>query len=307
MSDRSEGSGVPRTMRGLILFVAFCNLSLIAQVSSSTAHHIFWGASLPPNCNPNTGDVFARTSDHTYWMCTASNTWTQIGSAGGSGTVSAGTAGQVAYYAANGTTVSGESPVPVSQGGTGLVTIGAQQLMLGAGTGPISTTGFTFPTSVTADQSFVSTGSSTVAATSLPNSPNGLSYSTSTHLFSALSAPATQLHSVSFVIDGGGSVISTGDAKVYPTADFACTINRIDISADQSGSATVDVWKAAGAIPTSGNKISASAPLTLSSAQLAQNGLLAGWTLTVSVGDVFGFNVATATTVTRIVGQIWCQ
>lgn len=119
-------------------------------------------------------------------------------------------------------------------------------------------------------------------------------------------APA-QLHSVSFVIDGGGSVIGTGDAKVYITADFACTINRWDVSADQSGSVTVDVWKAAGAIPTSGNKISASAPITLSSAQLAQNGSRSGWTQAVSVGDVFGFNVATVATVTRVVGQIWCQ
>jgi hypothetical protein len=118
---------------------------------------------------------------------------------------------------------------------------------------------------------------------------------------------STQLHSISFVIDGGGSTILTGDAKIYPTSDFACTINRIDISADQSGSITVDVWKAAGAIPTSGNKISASAPLTLSSAQLAQNGSRTGWTTAVSVGDVFGFSVATATTVTRVTGQIWCQ
>jgi hypothetical protein len=120
-------------------------------------------------------------------------------------------------------------------------------------------------------------------------------------------AGISQLHSISFVIDGGGSTILTGDAKVYPTADFTCTINRWDISADQSGSVTVDVWKAAGAIPNSGNKISASAPLTLSTAQLAQNGSLTGWGTSVSSGDVFGFSVATATTVTRVTGQIWCQ
>jgi hypothetical protein len=124
---------------------------------------------------------------------------------------------------------------------------------------------------------------------------------------SCAGAAASQLHSISFVIDGGGSVIALGDAKVYPTADFTCTINRWDISADQSGSITVDVWKAAGAIPVAGNKISASAPLTLSTAQLAQNGSLSGWTLGVSSGDVFGFSVATATTVTRVTGQLWCQ
>jgi hypothetical protein len=141
----------------------------------------------------------------------------------------------------------------------------------------------------------------------IPNAPNGLAFNTSTHLYSALSAGAGGLHVVTFAIDGGGSAITTGDIKNYPTADYACTIIRIDISADQSGSITVDVWKAAGAIPTSGNKISASAPLTLSSAQLAQNGSLSGWTTAVAVGDVFGFNVATATTVTKAIGQIWCQ
>ena len=101
--------------------------------------------------------------------------------------------------------------------------------------------------------------------------------------------------------------LATGDIKYYPTVDFSCTINRIDISSDQSGSLTVDVWKKAGAIPTSGDKISASAPLTLSSAQLAQNGSISGWTTSVTSGDVFGFSVASATTVTKAVGQIWCQ
>ena len=38
---------------------------------------------------------------------------------GGSGGVNAGTAGQIAYYAANGSTVSGQNAVPVSAGGTG--------------------------------------------------------------------------------------------------------------------------------------------------------------------------------------------
>jgi hypothetical protein len=117
----------------------------------------------------------------------------------------------------------------------------------------------------------------------------------------------SQPHVISFSIDGGGSVIATGDAKIYPTADFSCTINRWDVSADQSGSITIDVWKAAGAIPTSGNKISASAPITLSTAQLAQNGSRTGWTSAVSVGDVFGFSVATVSTVTRVIGQVWCQ
>jgi len=44
------------------------------------------------------------------------------GGGGGSGTVNSGTAGQIAYYAANGAAVSGQSTVPVTAGGTGAAT-----------------------------------------------------------------------------------------------------------------------------------------------------------------------------------------
>lgn len=124
---------------------------------------------------------------------------------------------------------------------------------------------------------------------------------------SACSSGSAQLHAINFVVDGGGAVVATGDTKTYLTVDYACTINKATISADQSGSVTVDVWKASAAIPTSANKISASAPVTLSSAQLNQNSPLTGWTTAVSVGDVFGFSVATSATVTRVMGQLWCQ
>ncbi len=113
--------------------------------------------------------------------------------------------------------------------------------------------------------------------------------------------------SISFSVDGGGSVIPTGDIRFYPSVNFPCTINKAMVSADASGSVTVDVWKAAGVIPTSANKISASAPITLSSAQLNQDSDRTGWTNTVTAGDVFGFDVKTVATVKKIIGQIWCQ
>lgn len=122
-----------------------------------------------------------------------------------------------------------------------------------------------------------------------------------------VAAGGAQQHSVSFVIDGGGTAILTGDLKSFPSSDYACTINRVDVSADQVGSITVDIWKAAGAIPTAANKISASAPATLASAQLSQAGSISGWTTGVSIGDVFGGTVASATTVQRVTVQIWCQ
>ena len=136
----------------------------------------------------------------------------------------------------------------------------------------------------------------------------GLGFTQSTDAFGCNSIPAAQLHSVTFVINGAsGGAITTGALGVFPAVDFACTINRIDVSGTPSGSITVDIWKAAGAIPTSGNKISASAPATLSSSQLSQNGSLSGWTLGVSAGDVFGGTIATAATVTAVTITIWCQ
>jgi hypothetical protein len=119
---------------------------------------------------------------------------------------------------------------------------------------------------------------------------------------------AAQLHTITFAIEGAsGAAITTGDLKVFPTVAFACTINRIDVSADQSGSITVDIWKRAGAIPTSAQKISASAPATLASAQLSQAGSLSGWSTAVSSGDVFGGTIVTVATVTLVTIQIWCS
>jgi len=112
---------------------------------------------------------------------------------------------------------------------------------------------------------------------------------------------------ITFVIGDDTNVISTGDVLRYPTANFACTINKAMVSGNPSGSITVDIWKRAGAIPTNANKISASAPVTLSASQLNQNSPLTGWTTAVAVGDVFGASVATAATVTSALVQIWCS
>jgi hypothetical protein len=154
--------------------------------------------------------------------------------------------------------------------------------------------------------SAVLAGGDLKANVSIPMTFDGTCWQVGGNIGNAPSGNA-QLHAISFVIDGGGSAIAAGALSDFPAVAYACSINRIDISADQPGSIAVDVWKAAGAIPTAADKISASAPLTLSSAQLTQNGSISGWTTSVSSGDVFGFSVASATTVTHVNGTIWCQ
>ena len=108
-----------------------------------------------------------------------------------------------------------------------------------------------------------------------------------------------------FVIDGGGSTISTG-VKGYVEIPFACTITEATLLADQSGSIVVDVWKctyaqfdAGGTHPVSGDKITASAPPTISSDTKSQDSTLSGWTTAVSAGDILAFNVNSASAVQR--------
>lgn len=91
-------------------------------------------------------------------------------------------------------------------------------------------------------------------------------------------------------LNGDGATIVSGSWG-YLSVPYPCTIVSWTITADTSGSISVDIWKLNGAIPTIANKISASAPPSLSSAQYATNSTLTGWTTTVAAGDVFGINV----------------
>jgi len=107
--------------------------------------------------------------------------------------------------------------------------------------------------------------------------------------------------SVTFIIDGGGSAITTGQ-KGHLEIPFACTIKQVTMLADQSGSIVVDIWKDtyANFPPTDADSITASAPPTISSAQKSQDSTLTGWTKSISSGDILAFNVDSCTTITRV-------
>lgn len=112
---------------------------------------------------------------------------------------------------------------------------------------------------------------------------------------------AAKTNVVGIVIDGGGSAITTG-VKGYIKVPFACTIGSAQLLADVSGSIVVDVWKdtLANYPPTVADTICASAKPTLSSQTNSNNTTLTGWTTTINADDVLGFNVDSATTVTRV-------
>lgn len=100
-------------------------------------------------------------------------------------------------------------------------------------------------------------------------------------------------------VDGGGTTITTG-VKGYLRVPYNGTIKSTSVIADQTGSVVIDVWKANGSVPTVSNTITASAKPTLSSAQTSFDSTLTGWTKTIVEGDIVGFNVDSATTVTRV-------
>lgn len=106
---------------------------------------------------------------------------------------------------------------------------------------------------------------------------------------------------LTLTVDGGGSAITTG-IKEYRSVPFDGTIKGVVLIADVSGSAVIDVWKStyAGAPPTIANTITASAYPTLAGDIKYQDSTLTGWTVKVSAGDVFGFNIRSVSTVTRL-------
>jgi len=103
-----------------------------------------------------------------------------------------------------------------------------------------------------------------------------------------------------FIIDGGGSVITTGQ-KGHIEVPFDCSIKQVTMLADQSGSIVVDVWKDtyANFAPTDADSITASSPPTITTATKSQDAALTGWTTALSDGDVLAFNVDSCTTITR--------
>lgn len=123
---------------------------------------------------------------------------------------------------------------------------------------------------------------------------------------------------IEYVIDGGGSALTTSTCS-YTSGQlcvleipFACTITAARLLADQSGSVVIEVAKttyssyAPGTHPVSGDKITASAPPTISSASKSQDTTLTGWTTSVSAGDILGFSVTSATTITRVTVSLTC-
>lgn len=107
--------------------------------------------------------------------------------------------------------------------------------------------------------------------------------------------------SISVVFDGGGSAL-TVDSKLDVSVPVNCKITGARLLADQSGSVVINIWKDtyANYPPTVDDKITASAPPTISSATKSNDTTLTGWTTQITAGDTLRFNVDSCTTITRV-------
>ena len=106
---------------------------------------------------------------------------------------------------------------------------------------------------------------------------------------------------LAFVIDGGGSAITTG-IKGDLEIPFNCTITGWTLLADQTGSIVIDVWKD-GYVnypPTVADTITASAKPTVSSSTKGPSSTLTGWAPAIVAGQTLRFNVDSAATITRV-------
>ena len=116
---------------------------------------------------------------------------------------------------------------------------------------------------------------------------------------------------IPFLIGDGSNVITTGLGSAIGPFDFGFEISAWSLLAWQSGSVSVDLykctyaqWDAGATHPVSGDKITASAPLAISSALKNQSSSLTGWTTMVSAGDILVPNVSSVASIKRLHGMI---
>ena len=113
-------------------------------------------------------------------------------------------------------------------------------------------------------------------------------------------APAARTAAIYYVIDGGGVVVATG---LYGQLSIPinCTITGWVLTADQAGSAQVDVLRSTyAAFPATASIAGTDLP-TIVAAQKNENLAISAWGSTaLSAGDQLQFNVVSAATVQRL-------
>lgn len=110
---------------------------------------------------------------------------------------------------------------------------------------------------------------------------------------------AIRTTTIGITIDGAGSAITTG-IKGYRSFPVAATILGWRLLADIAGDVEFDVFKDPFASYPPTTSIVAAAPPEMTGVDSAEDTTLTGWTTSVSAGDVFGFEVISAATLSRV-------
>lgn len=116
---------------------------------------------------------------------------------------------------------------------------------------------------------------------------------------------------ISYIIDGGGSVITTGSKGglfvPFPYTIVEWTLASID-SATTSGSIVIDIWTdtQANFPPTVGDTITASAKPTITTSTKGQSSTLTGWTTAQTAGRWIYFNVDSVTSLKMVAITLKC-
>ena len=116
---------------------------------------------------------------------------------------------------------------------------------------------------------------------------------------SGVGAFVSNTRTLNFVIDGGGSAITTG-IKGHIVIDGNYIVSGWTIIADQSGSIVVDVKRATYTNFPTTTSIAGSELPTLSTAQKNEDLTLSSWTTSLSARDVLEFVVNSVSTITRV-------
>jgi hypothetical protein len=167
-----------------------------------------------------------------------------------------------------------------------------------------ATSASTFPTGTTIGNLTLANGSITDSSGTISFNDEHLS-TTGNITDGTYSNTVAQLAtaSINFIIDGGGSAITTG-VKGHVQVPFACTITECRLLADQSGTIAVDIWKDTYAnFPPDNNDSITDTGTTpnIAAATKYEDTSLTNWTTSISAGDILAFNVDSnpATNITR--------
>lgn len=119
---------------------------------------------------------------------------------------------------------------------------------------------------------------------------------------------ATPRAALVYVVDGGGSAITTG-LKGFLVVPFDGNIVGVELEADTTGNVKVDIWNDiySNFPPTDADSITAGHEPTFTADKKYQDFTLTDWIKGVDYGDVLGFNIDTVATITRLTITLYVE